>query len=111
MCLETIRNVIVKGNATDEKVIVQIERRMGAVDEAESDDGVRDRLLEENEEEFGDASIVEHRNIVFMRGKTPEQISHDQEHFGIDDKIIPGVLFNLTLLLMRPMLTPLSLHG
>jgi hydroxyacyl-ACP dehydratase HTD2-like protein with hotdog domain len=93
VCLETIRDVEVKGKAPDEKVVVRIERRMGTVDEGESDDGVRSRLFPNADEEYlGDASIVEDRNIVFMRGKTPEQVSHDQEHFGMEDRVIRGAL-------------------
>lgn len=94
VCLETIRDVVVKGKAPDEKVVVRIERRMGTVDEGESDDGVRSRLFPNvDEEDLGDAAIVEDRNIVFMRGKTPEQVSHDQEHFGMEDRVIRGALF------------------
>lgn len=88
VCLESIRDVVVKGKEPDEKVIVKIERRMGVVDEGESEDSVRGRLFQQNEDEFGDAVIIEDRNIVFMRGKTPEQISYDKERFGDEDRII-----------------------
>lgn len=88
VCLETIRDVAVKGKEPDEKVIVKIERRMGVAQETETESGVRSRLFQTNEEDFGDSSIIEDRNIVFMRGKTAEQIAFDKERFGQDERVI-----------------------
>ncbi|KAF7864580.1 hypothetical protein EAF04_006712 [Stromatinia cepivora] len=88
-CIERIVDVSVKGNDGDEKVFVSIERRIGL---AEAGDGpqtnpnggscatasgkssmVDQQLLRryhvDNNDNIGRASLVERRNIVFMRAK------------------------------------------
>ena len=92
---EFIRNVTIKGNEGEEKVFVSIERRMAKatedevsrlatasqrIDTAESKQAkvdlnhrVRQRLWRNNDEDFGPASILETRNIVFMRSRTKDQ--------------------------------------
>jgi hypothetical protein len=73
VCIEGIRDVIVKGTEGDEKVFVGIERRVGWVAEDEGEEEIRSRLWEANEEDMGMAGVVERRNLVFMRelaGKT-----------------------------------------
>lgn len=81
VCVEGIRDVAVKGKEGEEKVFVGIERRIGRALEgeggehggAEEEERVRRRLWTEREEDWGEASLVERRNIVFMRERTPEE--------------------------------------
>ncbi|OMP89319.1 P-protein [Diplodia seriata] len=81
VCVEGIRDVAVKGREGEEKVFVGIERRVGRAVEGEEGDEerVRERLWTEREEEWGGASLVERRNIVFMRGRTPEEAKVEVE--------------------------------
>ncbi|KAL1304491.1 hypothetical protein AAFC00_003480 [Neodothiora populina] len=89
VCIEGIRDVAVKGKPGEEKVFVGIERRMATItsDEhkclaacsthpdkiAELEDNIRARLWMPNDTEFGPASIIERRNIVFMRERSSEE--------------------------------------
>ncbi|OJD30077.1 prephenate dehydratase protein [Diplodia corticola] len=81
VCVEGIRDVAVKGVGGEEKVFVGIERRIGRALEGEGggeggeeeEERVRRRLWTEREEEWGEAALVERRNIVFMRGRTREE--------------------------------------
>lgn len=96
VCQEFIRRVDIKGKSGDEKVFVAIERRLAKASpdeisrlsfatttdtqQAEEDllhHRVRQRLWRDSEDDFGEASILETRNIVFMRGRTPEQATSD----------------------------------
>lgn len=86
VCLETIRDVAVKGQEGEEKIIVRIERRVGTVKEQEEEHQLRERIWKENEEEPGQASVIETRNLVFMREKTQEQLDHDKKHFGTNTR-------------------------
>ncbi|GME45725.1 Prephenate dehydratase protein [Neofusicoccum parvum] len=86
VCVEGIRDVAVKGREGEEKVFVGIERRVGRALEgeaegagAEVEERVRRRLWTEREEEWGEASLVERRNIVFMRGRTAEEAKVEVE--------------------------------
>lgn len=88
VCIETIRNVVVKGQEGKEKVVVSIERRVGTVEEGESSEDVKRRLWTPNEEDVGESSVIETRDLVFMREKTQEQISHDKEHFEKNHRIV-----------------------
>lgn len=88
VCLETIRDVVVNGREGEEKVTVSIERRVGTVEDQESDQSVRERLWTENAEDPGAASVIETRNLVFMREKTREQLDHDIQSFGTNAKNI-----------------------
>lgn len=94
VCLETIRDVAVKGREGEEKVIVGIERRVGVVDERESDQSVRERIWTENAEDPGVASVIETRNLIFMREKTREQLDHDIKSFGTNTKNIKRAHFH-----------------
>jgi len=92
VCAEFIRSVNVKGTAPNEKIFIEIERRVApasaqevaqcgeiAVSTAYREDStaaalftdlqhrVRQRLWRDQEEDFGPCAIVETRNIVFMR--------------------------------------------
>ncbi|KAJ5641557.1 hypothetical protein N7490_005557 [Penicillium lividum] len=81
VCIESIRNVSVKGREGDEKVIVTIERRVGTVPEGEPEESTWSRIWMENEAELGDSSLIENRDLIFMRPKTAEQIALDREQF------------------------------
>lgn len=89
VCLETIRDTTVKGRTGEEKVFVKIERRIGLVSESESEQAVRNRMWREDEEQLGDASIIESRDLVFMREKTEEQLKLDQGRFGDSRRTVP----------------------
>ena len=86
VCLETIRDVAVKGQEGEEKIFVRIERRVGIVKEQEEEHLLRKRIWKENEEDPGQASVIETRNLVFMREKTREQLDHDKEHFRMNTR-------------------------
>lgn len=74
-CLESIRDVSVKGKEGSERVFVGIERRVGRCGEHEGEDSIRDRLWAQDEAAWGESAVVERRNIVFMRERTPEEAS------------------------------------
>lgn len=94
VCLEIIRDVAVKGREGEEKVIVSIERRVGTVEEQESHQTVRERLWMESVEDPGAASVIETRNLIFMREKTREQLDHDIRSFGTNTKNIKRAHFH-----------------
>ncbi|KAF9883512.1 hypothetical protein FE257_003387 [Aspergillus nanangensis] len=77
VCVETIRDVVVKGQEGEEKVLVRIERRMGTVDEGEEERSIRNRILEDDR----CSPIIENRDLVFMREKTQEQVDLDKSNF------------------------------
>ncbi|KAH8434705.1 uncharacterized protein LDX57_012345 [Aspergillus melleus] len=81
VCIETIRDIVCKGRPGEEKVIVRIERRIGPVQESEQEDSIRARLWREDEEDFGQSSIIENRDLIFMREKSPEELARDQVNF------------------------------
>ncbi|KAK7524399.1 hypothetical protein IWZ03DRAFT_356639 [Phyllosticta citriasiana] len=64
VCVEGIRDVTIKGREGEEKVFVGIERRIGQPER---------KLWTEDEDDWGEAWLIERRNIVFMRGRSPEQ--------------------------------------
>lgn len=88
VCIETIRNVSTKGQEGEEKVFVGIERRIGTVHEGEKESDVRKRIWKEDEEDFGQASIIENRNLVFMREKSQEQVKYDKERFSDSSRVV-----------------------
>lgn len=89
VCVEGIRDVAMKGQPGDEKVFVGIERRLATItsDEhkclaacsndkakiAELEENIRARLWMPTDTDFGPASIIERRNIVFMRERSGEE--------------------------------------
>lgn len=78
--LEGIRDVTIKGKPGQEKVFVGIERRMAKLDDvSESEDSVRSRLWTNSSDDFGDAALIERRNIVFMYERTPEELAAIKE--------------------------------
>lgn len=96
VCAEFIRNVAIKGQPGDEKVFVGIERRIAYLDPADHEalallqqsgrhktsdteintieHRIRQRVWRDKDSDFGPCSVVETRNIVFMRERTPEQL-------------------------------------
>jgi hypothetical protein len=75
ICLEGIRDVAIKGKPGDEKVFVGIERRMAKLDDpSESEESIRQRLWKDNADDFGDAAMIERRNIAFMYERSPEEL-------------------------------------
>lgn len=106
VCLEGIRDVTIKGREGEEKVFVGIERRVADVAEQESEEDIRGRLWTKDEEDNGDAVVVERRNLVFMRPKSPEQKGPSSENAGRDGRVVkrrynlvramPGLIFNFS---------------
>lgn len=88
VCIETIRNVAVRGQQGEEKIFVAIERRIGRVQEGEEESGIRNRIWKEDEEHIGQASVIENRNLVFMREKTWEQVNYDKERFENNSRTV-----------------------
>lgn len=82
VCIESIRNVTVKGREGSEKVIVTIERRVGTASEGEPEEETWNRIWQENEADLGNSSLIENRDLIFMRAKTAEQIALDREQFS-----------------------------
>lgn len=88
VCIESIRNVAVKGREGDEKVIVTIERRVGTVPEEEAAEKSWERIWQRNADDPGESAVVENRDLIFMRPKSEEQLQHDQEQFGARSRIV-----------------------
>jgi hydroxyacyl-ACP dehydratase HTD2-like protein with hotdog domain len=88
VCLESIRNVVVKGREGDEKVIVTIERRIGNVSEKETAEQIWGRIWTENEEDAGESSVIENRDLIFMRMKTSAQIEADKARFEKPSRVV-----------------------
>lgn len=89
VCLESIRDITVKGPFQGKEMIfVRVERRIGLVDEFEEEREIRSRIWRENEEQFGDSCIIESRSLAFMREKTKEQLFLDQQLFGDESRIV-----------------------
>lgn len=95
VCLETIRDVTVKGLKGEEKIVVSIERRVCIVKERDEEEGydIRRRIWTENEKENGQASVIETRDLIFMREKTREQLENDKKYFGGNNRIIKRAYF------------------
>jgi len=88
VCVEVIRDVTLKGRPGEEKVFVSIERRVATVGEGEAEEDIRSRVCREDEEDPGDAVIIERRDLVFMREKTSEQLRKDKAQFGNNNRIV-----------------------
>lgn len=72
-CVEGIRDVTIKGKPGSEKVFVGIERRFGLAD-GQDEEKIRSRLWSQDQEDFKEAVVIERRNIVFMRERTPDEL-------------------------------------
>lgn len=86
VCVEGIRDVAIKGKPGDEKIFVGIERRLAGLTKDEHnvlascgqddskisalEDDIRKRLWMSSDTDFGPASVIERRNIVFMRERS-----------------------------------------
>lgn len=106
VCMEGIRDVSVKGKEGQEKVFVGIERRVGRADGGRSDEEeVRQRLWTQKAEEFGDALLVERRNIVFMHERTPTELEAVKEALreGAKGQKPAKMLMRMWTLCARPM--------
>jgi hydroxyacyl-ACP dehydratase HTD2-like protein with hotdog domain len=93
VCAEFIRSVSVKGREGEEKIFVGIERRQAkatsdevsrlavaqqdAKEKETLEHRVRQRLWRDKEEDFGPCSILETRNIVFMRSRSKEEAERE----------------------------------
>ncbi|KAJ5179617.1 hypothetical protein N7492_002827 [Penicillium capsulatum] len=107
VCIESIRNVAVKGREGDEKVIVTIERRVGTVPEGEETPRTWDRIWQRDEALQGDSSVIENRDLIFMRSKTAAQIQTDKEHFDDPARVVkapPDPTFRHSILPTKPLL-------
>ena len=104
-CQERITDVISKGKPGEEKIFVSLERRMGQISPGErslskafrsatayEEEAVR-RVLDQDE----NCSVIEHRNIVFMREK-PARSPHDE-------------LEKASTKILKPSLTPEFKHS
>lgn len=84
----------IKGREGEEKVIVTIERRVGTVPEGEDELGSRERLCNQDKDESldplsrGQVSLIENRNLIFMRGKSGEQIAADKRDFENPSRVV-----------------------
>ncbi|KAJ5693355.1 hypothetical protein N7462_002778 [Penicillium macrosclerotiorum] len=88
VCIESIRDVTVKGRDGDEKVIVTIERRVGTVPEGEDESHTWNRIWTQNEADAGESSVIENRDLIFMRTKSAEQVQLDQTQFSKPSRIV-----------------------
>ncbi|KAJ5888901.1 hypothetical protein N7495_008942 [Penicillium taxi] len=88
VCLESIRNVTVKGLEGAERVIVTIERRMGTVPEGETETQTWNRLWHEDEAQPRESFVIENRDLIFMRKKFAEEIQSDQAQFEKPSRIV-----------------------
>jgi len=98
VCIERITAVRVKGNEGEEKVFVEIERRIGHVGRKLGDrlhdayDEEWAQRMEERVEDFlrvgvahgdlGELGVVETRNLVFMKEKSAEEAKTDTGRIG-----------------------------
>lgn len=88
VCVEGIRDVTIKGKEGSEKIFVGIERRLAYLDTPEIlklaktsltdenaisdiEESIRARLWMDKDTDFGPCSVLERRNIVFMRQTPP----------------------------------------
>ena len=99
VCAEFIRSVTTKGKPGEEKVFVRIERRQAkatademkrcgdAQTNAQAQEDlahrVRQRLWRDKEDDFGECSIVEGRNIVFLRSRSKEEAAAEARKSAI----------------------------
>jgi len=79
-CVEKIVDVTVKGKQGEEKIFVGIERRVGLVGDEEQDVDVRTRFGGDDGGGEGEWSMLERRNLVFMReAPAPLSSASDQQ--------------------------------
>jgi hypothetical protein len=89
VCLEAIRDVTVKGRQEEEKVFVQVERRMAPVEEGEGEEDTRIRLWRNHCNDADNGMVTERRDLVFLRDKPPEQVKVENNiNCGNDSRIV-----------------------
>lgn len=89
VCIEGIRDVIVKGQQGEEKIFVKIERQINTVGEGETENDIRKRIWRSDNKDMGEhAPVVEGRNLMFMRDKTADQLDRDKAKFSQVSKTI-----------------------
>lgn len=88
VCIEGIRDLIVKGPPGEEKIIVRVERQIGLVREHETEEDIRKRVWNDGQDIGAHTSLVETRNLVFMRDKSPTQLDQDKAKFSQASKMI-----------------------
>jgi hydroxyacyl-ACP dehydratase HTD2-like protein with hotdog domain len=75
-CLERISNVVIKGPSDNEKIFVTIERRISKVQHTADKPGVSANMPESEQRRDlpsdDNCSVIEQRDLVFMRERTPE---------------------------------------
>ena len=100
VCIESIRNVVVKGREGEEKVVVTIERRVGSAPEEEDPNETWERIWKEDETCPGESAVIENRDLIFMRSKTAAQVLSDRERFDRSNRFVrrmcPQCLFGLS---------------
>ncbi|KAL4950391.1 hypothetical protein BDW69DRAFT_58084 [Aspergillus filifer] len=82
VCAERISDVITKGQPGEEKIIVKIERHIDTVRESDTEFDVRERIWNNGKNIEAQASIIETRDLVFMRDKTADQLAKDKATFS-----------------------------
>ena len=90
VCLEGVRDVRITGREGEEKVFVGIERRVAIAEEKEDEEQLKARIWTKTEEEWGDASVIEKRNLVFMRDKTPEELTAEKTSGSPQRRFVRG---------------------
>lgn len=64
---------------------------MGTVPEGEDEAQTRSRIWAEDEALAGEASVIENRDLIFMRTKSEAEIKADQALFGEPGRVVKGV--------------------
>jgi hydroxyacyl-ACP dehydratase HTD2-like protein with hotdog domain len=86
VCVEGIRGAEVRGRPGQEKVFVNIERRIATTEEEEDEESVRTRIWRDDENETGSA-VIERRDLVFLRDRQtaeyspPVIVDDDKAHY------------------------------
>ncbi|KAL4806013.1 hypothetical protein BDV18DRAFT_160873 [Aspergillus unguis] len=88
VCIERIRDVILKGQPGEEKIVVKIERHIGSVREDETEHDVRQRFWSSGQDANENTSVIEYRDLVFMRDKTAEKLDEDKANFSQTPRMI-----------------------
>lgn len=82
-CSERISNVVIKGNAGDEKIFVTIERCFSRVEKPITQES-ENRLREQ-----APTALVEYRDIVFMRENTKKAPASDE---SVEEEVEPRIV-------------------
>lgn len=93
-CVEGIRDVTVKGVEGQEKIFVAVERRIATVDERESEDSIRSRVWSPSEDQPWDSIVVERRDLIFMKDRTPQEVQAAKD---LPKRIVKGIVFSFIL--------------